>query len=66
MNYTDTHCHLDGEEFRDDIDEVVQRAKDAGCAKIFVPAIDLPSCHTVMAVCQRYPYLCLSHARSAP
>ena len=55
MNYTDTHCHLDGEEFRDDIDEVVQRAKDAGCARIFVPAIDLPSCHTVMAVCQRYP-----------
>lgn len=55
MNYIDTHCHLDGEEFRDDIDEVVQRAKDAGCAKIFVPAIDLPSCHTVMAVCQRYP-----------
>ena len=55
MNYIDTHCHLDGEEFRDDIDEVVQRAKEAGCAKIFVPAIDLPSCQTVMTVSQRYP-----------
>ena len=55
MNYIDTHCHLDGEEFRDDIDEVVQRAKEAGCAKIFVPAIDFPSCQTVMTVSQRYP-----------
>jgi TatD DNase family protein len=55
MHYIDTHCHLDGEEFRDDIDEVVQRAKDAGCIKIFVPAIDLPSCQTVMTVSQRYP-----------
>ncbi len=57
-HYIDTHCHLDGEEFRDDLDAVVQRAKDAGCARVFVPAIDLSSCQTVMEVCQRYPDYC--------
>ncbi|MBQ9230485.1 MAG: TatD family hydrolase [Prevotella sp.] len=55
MHYIDTHCHLDGEEFRDDLETVVQRAKDAGCVKVFVPAIDLPSCQTVVEVARRYP-----------
>ncbi|MBQ9677804.1 MAG: TatD family hydrolase [Prevotella sp.] len=53
--FIDTHCHLDGEEFRDDLDAVVQRAQDTGCAKVFIPAIDLPSCQTVMEVARRYP-----------
>ncbi len=53
--FIDTHCHLDGEEFRADLDAVVQRAKDAGCTRVFVPAIDLPSCQTVMDVARRYP-----------
>ncbi len=59
INYIDTHCHLDGEEFREDLDAVVQRAREAGCTKILVPAIDLPSCQSVMEVCRRYPdYAC--------
>ena len=55
VNYIDTHCHLDGEEFKDDLDAVVQRAREAGCMKVFVPAIDLSSCQTVMDVCNRFP-----------
>ena len=58
LNYIDTHCHLDGEEFRDDVDAVVQRAREAGCTKIFVPAIDHASCATVLDVCCRYPGYC--------
>ena len=58
ISYIDTHCHLDGEEFRDDLDAVVQRAREAGCAKVLVPAIDLPSCQTVVDVCRRYPNYC--------
>lgn len=50
----DTHTHIDGGEFRDDLAEVIQRAKDAGVEKICVPAIDLPSVETVMAVCRQY------------
>ncbi|MEQ1606682.1 MAG: TatD family hydrolase [Pyrinomonadaceae bacterium] len=30
MNLIDSHCHIDGEQFDDDRDEVVQRARDAG------------------------------------
>ena len=58
MNYIDTHCHLDGEEFNTDRDAVVQRARDAGCTAIFLPAIDLASCHTVLDTCRQYPGYC--------
>lgn len=55
MNYIDTHIHLDGQEFDDDRDEVVARAKAAGVIKMFVPAIDLPSTDGVASTCRRYP-----------
>ena len=56
--YIDTHCHLDGEEFKDDRDAVVQRAREAGCQAIFLPAIDLATCHSVMDVSSQYPGVC--------
>lgn len=55
IRYVDTHSHLDGEEFREDFNAVVERAQEAGCAAVFVPAINLPSCQTVMDVALRYP-----------
>ena len=58
MNYIDTHCHLDGEEFAQDRDAVVQRARETGCKAIFLPAIDVASCHTVLDVCAQYPEYC--------
>lgn len=54
----DTHCHLDGEEFRDDLEAVVARAREAGVTAIGVPGINLKSCETVLAVCERYPGYC--------
>lgn len=51
----DTHTHLDGEEFVEDLPEVIARAKDAGVEKVFLPAIDLKSCSSVMKVCSDYP-----------
>ena len=56
--YIDTHCHLDGEEFAADREAVVQRAREAGCTRIFLPAIDVKSCHTVLDVCAHYPGYC--------
>lgn len=50
----DTHTHLDGEEFNEDRQETIQRAKDSGIEKVFLPAIDLKTCHTVMDVCRQY------------
>jgi len=54
----DTHCHLDGEEFREDLDAVVSRAREAGVEAIGVPGIDLKSCESVTEVCRRYPGYC--------
>ena len=55
ITFIDTHAHLDGEEFAEDRDEVVARARQAGVSHIFIPAIDLPSTQTVLDTCARYP-----------
>lgn len=53
--FIDTHAHLDGTEFAEDRATVVQRAKDAGASRVFIPAIDLPSLDTVMDFCRQFP-----------
>ena len=55
MKYIDTHTHIDGEEFKDDLDDVVARAKDAGAIQLFVPGINYDSIATMKAVCERFP-----------
>jgi len=55
VTFIDTHCHLDGEEFDQDRVEVMQRAREAGCKAIFLPAIDLPSSQRIITLCQQYP-----------
>lgn len=50
----DTHIHLDGEEFADDIDDVVARAKQAGVSRLLLPAIDYNTTEAVAAVAQRF------------
>lgn len=50
----DTHTHLDGEEFKDDLPETIQRAKDAGVEKVFVPAIDLKSSNAAIELARTY------------
>lgn len=37
--WIDTHCHLDAPEFRDDVDAVVSRARDAGVDMLVLPAV---------------------------
>lgn len=53
LNYIDTHAHIDGEEFNNDRQEVIQRARDAGCKAIFLPAIDLASSRRIVELCQQ-------------
>lgn len=36
----DTHTHIDGEEFYDDFEQMLSRAKEAGLGRIIVPAIE--------------------------
>jgi len=40
VNLTDTHSHLYLEDFKKDLDAVLQRADEAGLKHIFLPAID--------------------------
>ena len=54
----DTHCHLDGEEFCEDLEAVIARAREAGVVAIGVPGIDLKSCETIPALCSQYPGYC--------
>lgn len=56
--FIDTHAHLDGEEFKEDLPQTIQRAKDAGVGAILIPGIDEPSVVSVMDVCRRYPGYC--------
>lgn len=51
----DTHAHLDGEEYAEDLPQVIQRAKEAGITKVFLPAIHLESVESILKVCDRYP-----------
>ena len=53
--FIDTHTHIDGEEFKDDLDEVIARAKEAGAIQLFVPGINYASIATMKAVCERFP-----------
>ena len=49
----DTHCHL-FKEYYDDIDEVVERAKDAGVSMIVVNGIDRKTNEEVLELVKKY------------
>lgn len=51
----DTHSHLDGEEFKEDLPEVIAKAKKVGVSKVFLPAVDLKSVDAILGVCRNYP-----------
>lgn len=54
FSFIDTHCHLDGEEFDVDRVEVMQRAREAGCKAIFLPAIDFATSERILTLSQQY------------
>ncbi|MEN9555508.1 MAG: putative deoxyribonuclease YcfH [Planctomycetota bacterium] len=54
----DTHCHLEADAFRQDFDEVIQRALDAGVERMLAIGITLATSHAVILLANRYP--CIS------
>ena len=54
----DTHSHIFSEEFKEDLPEVIARAKEIGVEKIFMPNIDDTSVEDMLHVCQAYPGYC--------
>lgn len=57
---TDTHVHLYSTDFKDDLEEMLQRALDAGVEKFYMPAIDSSTHARMMAVEKAYEGVCLS------
>lgn len=54
----DTHTHLFGEEFHDDFEAVVERARAAGVEKLLMPNIDRSTLDDLLAACRRFPAVC--------
>lgn len=48
----DTHSHLDGKEFVEDLEEVIQRAKDIGIEKILVPNVNFQGLRHLTETCK--------------
>lgn len=51
----DTHSHIDGQEFAEDLPDVIERAKEAGVDKIFVPGICWKDTPNMIKTCKDYP-----------
>jgi TatD DNase family protein len=54
----DTHAHLYLTEFDEDRNAVIQRARDTGVKKIYLPNIDERSVEQMISLVERYPDLC--------
>ena len=57
MNLTDTHCHLDLENFDLDRADVLERAAQAGVAHILIPGLSLPSSRSAVKLAESHPML---------
>ena len=60
MKIIDTHCHLYSEEFKDDIKEVIKRAKAEGVTKFYLPAIDSTCLDAMLELEKQFPNECIA------
>ncbi len=58
--YIDTHAHIYLEAFGEDLPDVIDRSRDSGISKIYLPNIDHTSIDPMMEVEGRYPGECIS------
>ncbi len=56
--FIDTHTHLYTEEFDDDRENTVKRAREAGAEALLLPNIDEASIPRMLQMCSSYPGLC--------
>lgn len=52
---TDTHTHLYSSQFNEDQKEMIQRAKEAGVSRFFIPAIDSSYTESMLKLEENYP-----------
>ncbi len=56
----ETHAHIYSEQFQEDIDEVIDRSREAGVERIYMPNIDHTSIDAMLELEDRYPGYCIS------
>lgn len=54
MILIDTHAHIYLEQFAEDLEDVITRARDTGVETILMPAIDIRSIHQALELCDRF------------
>ena len=57
MVLTDTHCHLNFNQYQTDLDAVLDRSRAAGLQRILVPGIDLDSSRDILSLVETDPRL---------
>lgn len=60
MKLIDTHTHLYLNDFINDIDEVIKRAKNEGVEKFYLPSIDSSETENVFVLEKKYPDNCFA------
>jgi TatD DNase family protein len=53
----DTHAHLNAEEYKEDLDEVISRAQEAGVTNMVVVGFDRPTIERAMVLVDQYDFL---------
>ncbi len=59
MTIIDTHTHLYLEEFKADIEEVLQKASSEAVTKFYLPNVDSTSIDDLLALAEKYPESCI-------
>jgi TatD DNase family protein len=57
LRLVDSHCHLQADRFRGDVELVLGGARLAGVERILVPGWDLASCAAALALVDDFPWL---------
>ena len=56
----DSHCHLYLPEFSNEIDLYINRAKENGIKKIYLPAINSETTNALLSLEEKYPDICVA------
>ncbi len=60
MTLIDSHCHLYLEDFKEDIDAIMQRAEAQGVKNFYMPAIDSNETERLLAMEKKFPGKCFA------
>ena len=60
MILIDTHCHLYLREYKEDIDQIISQAENAGVRKFYLPAIDSSETDNLLSMEKQFPGRCMA------